>query len=305
MKRADRHARGRRACLRLLLAGGLATITTAAAPADEPIIVGRKDTTTQLLLAELTAQLLEAKGRTVTRAEPMGSAIIRKAQETDRVDIYWESPNTALLVSHRFQEPLQPPDALAQVRELDMPKGLVWFAPSRIRTRLVLAMRAVDSRDMGIQSLSDLAVASNAGAELMLASPVEFAMRADGLRPLEKRYGFKFGAGKVHSVPLVETVGSLISETVDIAVVSDLDPRVSRNGLAVLRDDLDVFPMLTLAPVARREALENHVGLDRDLAALLRALSTQTIGELKAEILLEGKPVEEVAAAFLTRAGLI
>ena len=272
--------------------------------ADE-LTIGQKESPTQRLLAELTAQTLEARGISVVQAEPMGSAIIRKAQETERVDLYWESPTTALFLAQRFQEPVRPEGALTKIRQLDVERDLVWFGPSAIEQRLVVAMRAVDSRDMGISSLSDLAAASEAGAQLAIASSVEFSRRADGILTLQKVYGLKVRSAQVIALPLIETVEALVSEKVDVAVVSDLDPRVARFGLAVLADDLDAYPMGMLVPVVRRQALERFSALSPTLDALVAALDTASAGRMNRKVLIEQAPLGDVVEQFLRESGLL
>ncbi len=277
----------------------------APAVSAQELTIGQKESPTQRLLAELTAQTLEARGIPIVHAEPMGSAIIRKAQETKRVDLYWESPATALFLAQRFQEPVRPEGALTKIRQLDVERDLVWFGPSAIEQRLVIAMRAVDSRDMGIRSLSDLAAASEAGAELAIASSVEFSRRADGILTLQKVYGLKIRSAQVIALPLIETVEALVSEQVDVAVVSDLDPRVARFGLAVLADDLDAFPMGMLVPVVRREALERFSALSPALDALVAALDTAGAGRMNRKVLLDQAPLGDVAEEFLRDSGLL
>ena len=288
-----------------LLVLTLGAWSSALAQTAEELTIGQKESPTQRLLAELTAQTLEARGIPIVQAEPMGSAIIRKAQETERVDLYWESPATALFLAQRFQEPVRPEGALTKIRQLDVERDLVWFGPSAIEQRLVVAMRAVDSRDMGIRSLSDLAAASEAGAELAIASSVEFSRRADGILTLQKVYGLKIRSAQVIALPLIETVEALVSEAVDVAVVSDLDPRVARFGLAVLADDLDAFPMGTLVPVVRREALERFSALSPALDALVAALNTATAGRMNRKVLIDQAPLGDVAEEFLRDSGLL
>ncbi len=287
----------------LVLAIGAWPLTPA--QSAEELTIGHKDSPTQRLLAELTAQTLEARGIPVVQAEPMGSAIIRKAQETERVDLYWESPSTALFVAQRFQEPVRPEGALTKIRQLDVERDLVWFGPSAIEQRLVIAMRAVDSHDMGISSLSDLAAASEAGAELAIASSVEFSRRADGIPTLQKVYGLKVRSAQVIPLPLIETVEALVSEAVDVAVVSDLDPRVARFGLAVLADDLDAFPMGMLVPVVRRDALERFSALSAALDALVAVLDTTAAGRMNGQVLIDQTPLGDVAEQFLRESGLL
>ena len=55
-------------------------------------------------------------------------------------------------------------------------------------------MRRAEASERGINSLSDLAAAVNAGNQLLFACNAEFAARADGLKPLQKAYALNFRA---------------------------------------------------------------------------------------------------------------
>ena len=48
-----------------------------------------------------------------------------------------------------------------------------------------------------MRSISDLATKLRAGEGTKLASTAEFLTRADGLRPLQRAYGFEFMSGNV------------------------------------------------------------------------------------------------------------
>jgi osmoprotectant transport system substrate-binding protein len=286
-----------------LLALAPAMAATEAGPPE--IVIGRKPYLQHGLVAELTAQLLSHRGYTASVAEPMGSAILRKAQETGRVDVYWESPVTALVLYYRHAAALAPDGLIDTVRALDAKKSLAWLRPSGVAQSFRLAMRPQDAEAMGIAKMSELAAAAKAGAPLRLATDIEFARRPDGLKPLERAYGFKFASENVKTVDVEQTYEALLRETVDVAVVLNTDPRVNLAGLAVLKDDLDVLRTYGLAPVVRAPVLEQHPDLTAALDELALALDTETLRRLAAQVQIGKQPVAEVSAGFLHTLGLI
>lgn len=288
--------------------GWLVTAVPALAAAEQgaaEIVVGHKPYLQHRLVAEMTAQLLSHRGFAATLAQPMGSAILRKAQETGRVDVYWESPVTALVLYHRQDAAQAPAGLLDTVRALDAKKALAWLRPSGVQQRFRLAMRPQDAEAMGIAKMSELASVAKAGAPLRLATDIEFARRPDGLKPLEKAYGFKFASANVKTVDVEQTYEALLRETVDVAVVLNTDPRVNLAGLAVLKDDLEVLPSYGLAPVIRVPLLQQHPGLSRALDELALALDTETLRRLTAKVQIGKQSVAEVSAGFLYTLGLI
>src|SRR5438309_3636735 len=150
------------------------------------IVVGGKNFTEQQIMSQMTAQLLQAKGYKVEVKAGMGSAVLRQAQESGQIDVYWEYTGTSLITYNKIATPLSASDTYAKVKELDAAKGLVWLNPSRANNTYSLAMNQDDAKKQGIVSISDLAAKVKGGAKLTFASNAEFYARPDGLKPLEQ-----------------------------------------------------------------------------------------------------------------------
>ena len=269
------------------------------------IVIGKKLDAEQALLAEMTLQLLRLRDFEVEMAEPMGSAIVRKAQETGRVDIYWEDTATSLHIHNKQDEKLAPEMLYLKVAELDAKKGIVWLDPSAVSHTDGLAMRGADAKELGLSTLSGLAKAINAGAGLKLATSVEFSMRPDGLKPVEREYGFRFDRENIMAMDPDNTYEALKNDQADVALVLSHDARIAEYGLFVLEDDKNVFPVHTLAPVVRQETLERVPTLAPLLNQLSALLDNAAMRRLSAQVKTDKRPAEEVARAFLREHGLI
>lgn len=116
----------------LLSAAAIALVTTTAWAAS--LTVGGKNFTEQLIIAEITKQLLQSKGHTVDKKDGMGTKIVRAALENGEVDLYWEYTGTSLITFNKVTERLSPEETYNRVKELDGEKGLVWLAPSAATT---------------------------------------------------------------------------------------------------------------------------------------------------------------------------
>ena len=181
--------------IKVVLAAALAFGVVSASA--QTIVVGGKNFTEQQLMAEMTTQLLTAKGFKVDKRVGLGTAPLRQAQESGQIDLYWEYTGTSLITFNKITEKLDPAATYARVKALDAAKGLVWLNASKANNTYGLAMRKADAAAKGIHTLSDLAAKEKAGQHLKFGCNAEFYARPDGLAPLQKAYGFEFGRENV------------------------------------------------------------------------------------------------------------
>jgi len=285
-----------------LLGLALALPTIAASKA---IVVGGKNFTEQQLMAEMTTQLLEAHDFDVDTRAGMGSVVLRKAQENGQIDVVWEYTGTSLITYNKIEERLSPEETYNTVKELDGEKGLIWLNPSEANNTYSLAMRSADVQEKSIETLSDLAAAINDGQTLTFASNAEFAARPDGLKPLQKTYGFEFGRANVKRMDTGLTYQALRDEQVDVSLVFATDGRIPAFDFVVLKDDKDFFPAYALTPVVRAEVLEEYPELEEILNALSAKLDDLTMAKLNAKVDVDKVTIRDAANEFLTAENLL
>ncbi|MBA2411435.1 MAG: glycine betaine ABC transporter substrate-binding protein [Burkholderiaceae bacterium] len=288
-----------------ILITGLALSMTSAAVLAQNIVVGGKNFTEQQIMAAMTAQLLKAKGFNVDVKAGMGSAVLRQAQESGQIDVYWEYTGTSLITYNKFTEKLSPADNYKKVKELDAAKGLVWLTPSKANNTYSLAMNADDAKKHGIVTISDLANKVKGGTKLNLASNAEFYARPDGLKPLEQMYGFEFARDNVKRMDTGLVYQALKEKQVDVGLVFATDGRVPAFNFVVLKDDKGYFPAYAMTPVVRKQVLDANPKLADILNGLSAKLDDATMSRLNASVDVEKKTVEEVAQTFLKKEGLI
>ncbi|SOC55690.1 osmoprotectant transport system substrate-binding protein [Chromohalobacter canadensis] len=295
----------------LPLIGGLALASTLVSPLTstaahaEDITVGGKNFTEQLILSSMTTQYLQAHGYEVDQRAGMGTTVLRRAQESGQVDLYWEYTGTSLISYNKVTEDLSPEATYARVKELDAEKGLIWLEPSEANNTYALAMRKDDAEARGIATISDLADVINGGQELVLASNATFYSRDDGLRPMQETYGFEFGRRNVKRMDQGLTLTSLDQEEVDVAMTTATNGRIPALDLTVLEDDKNFFPDYALTPVVREETLEANPDLDERMNALSALLDDSTMARLNAKVDVDKQPVEKVAERFLEEHDLL
>lgn len=284
---------------------GVALATTVSTAQAEEIVVGGKNFTEQLILADMTTTYLDNLGYDVDKRAGMGTTILRRAQLNGQIDLYWGYTGTSLITFNKVTEDLSREETYQRVKQLDAEKGLVWLEPSDANNTYALAMREADAEQRGIETISDLAAAINGGETLTLASNAEFYARDDGLRPLQETYGFEFGRANVKQMDFGLTLPTLADKNVDVAMATATDGRIPAFDLVILEDDKGFFPAYALTPVVREEVLEANPKLAEQLNKLSALIDDETMASLNARVDVDQETIEHVATDFLEQHDLL
>ncbi|TMU88384.1 glycine betaine ABC transporter substrate-binding protein [Bacillus sp. BHET2] len=270
------------------------------------ISVGGKNFTEQYLLSEMTAFLLKEEGFKVKQMNNLGSTVVRKALENEQVDMMWEYTGTAL-ITYMGQEPMTDPQKTFQkVKKLDAKNGIHWMNMSSVNNTYALAMNKVQAKQLGIESISDLAEYINDHpGELAMASDAEFANRADGLPGVEEKYGFKFGSGQIKQMDLGLTQRALNNRQVDVSVAFETDATIVDYDLVTLKDDKKFFPPYRAAVSINREVYKKYPEIKDITAKLASKLDSDIMRELNYKVDIEGNSVSVVAHDWLVENDLI
>ncbi len=129
-----------------------------------------------------------------------------------------------------------------------------------------------------------------------MAVNAEFPKRPDGLPGLEKAYGFKTTRADLKAMDSGLTYQALKDGQVDIALVFATDGRIKAFDFRVLKDDKEFFPNYAIVPVVRTDTLEANPGLPGPLNALSAKLTDAVMQQLNAEVDVDKKSIEDVAA---------
>lgn len=269
------------------------------------IVVGGKNFTEQLILAEMTTQLLKHEGFEVDKRDGLGSQVVRDAQVNGQIDVYWEYTGTSLVTYNKINEPMSAEHSYNTVKELDAKVGITWLNPSTANNTYALAVQAANEKTDAIKSLSDLATSYNDDGGLVMAVNAEFPGRPDGLPGLEETYGFETTRADLKSMDSGLTYQALRDSQVDIALIFATDGRVKAFDFRILTDDKEFFPDYATVPVVRTSVLEANAGLEEPLNELSAKLTTEVMQTLNAQVDVDKKSIEDVATQFLTDSDLI
>ncbi|PAQ16014.1 glycine/betaine ABC transporter substrate-binding protein [Bacillaceae bacterium SAOS 7] len=270
------------------------------------ITVGGKDFTEQHILTKMTSVYLKEKGYKVDEASSMGSTVARSALENGQLDVYWEYTGTALMVYLKQPVETDPVKAYEKVKELDKENGLSWLNKSEFNNTYAILMREDQAKELGIKSISDLAeFVKKDASKLKFATNSEFYAREDGMKGLEKKYGFSFPSKNVVKMDTGLLYNSLKDSQVDVTVGFATDGRIKGFNLVVLEDDKQFFPAYNGVPVVRQEAVEKYPELEGLLNELADRLDGETMKDLNYRVDVKHEDVNEVAREWLTAEGLL
>jgi len=265
-----------------------------------PVQVGSKNFTEQVILGEIIAAHLEARGFPVVRRLNLGGALLcHQAVRSGEIDLYPEYTGTAL--TDILKRPVSPDPAavLREVREAYAGLALRVGGPLGFDNSYALAMRRQDAERKGLRRISDLAPLA---ASLRVGLSGEFLERADGMPGLVEKYGFRFGQR-----PLEMDLGllyqALDNGQVDLVVGSATDGMIDALDLVVLEDDRRYFPPYEVVVVAGEAGLAAHAGLAEALAALEGTIDAATMRRLNQAVDGEHRSPAEVARRFLAGLG--
>jgi osmoprotectant transport system substrate-binding protein len=236
----------------------------------------------------------------------MGSTVVRSALENGQVDMYWEYTGTGLVVYQKKEVETDPDKAYEKVKENDKKNGLVWLDKANFNNTYAVLMKQETADEFGIETISDLATLVNEDPEkLKFASNAEFYAREDGMKGLEKHYGFNFPTKNVVKMDSGLLYNALKDGQVDVSVGFATDGRIKGFDLVALEDDKLFFPAYNGAPVVRQEIVDQYPEVVDLLNKISGKLDSETMMELNYSVDVEHKDVSEVSRKWLEEKGLV
>ncbi len=286
---------------------GLAASTAVARDAGaqpegaRPVVVASKPFGESFILAEMFAQLLEARGHAVTRRPGMGATEVAfTALRTGAIDVYPEYTGTGLIAVLRAKPEKDPGVVFGRVsREFLSRFGVRWLPPLGFENTYAIAVRRETAARFRLESLSDLARKS---AGLRAGLTADFIGREDGLPGIQKVYGINFRDVR----PLSQAVKyeALASGAVDVIDGYSTDGLIDRYRLVVLDDDRRFFPPYEAAAIVSPRLQRDDPGAIAALTELSGRIDVATMRKLNSRVEVAHEPVETVAASALASLGL-
>ncbi len=283
--------------------------TGAAAASREPgagkpaLTLGTKNFTEELILGQLYAQALRAKGYTVRVKENIGASdVVARELEGGGIDGYPEYTGTILSVlAHDARRPASAAQAYARAAAYERGRGTRLLAMAPAEDTNALVTTPAYARAHRLSSLADLA---RLGSAATLAGPPEFSGRFDGLVGLERVYG-------VHSlrfrpVAIGAQYDALRAGRANLVAGFTTDGELSQGGYRLLADPRKIFGFQNVTFVVRGNVLGREgPEFARTIDAVSAKLSTQALRLMNAAGQLDKQSPAQVARQFLAANGLV
>jgi osmoprotectant transport system substrate-binding protein len=287
-------------------AGGPQSAATAAAGPGKgkpAVTLGTKNFTEQLILGELYAQALRARGFTVNVKRNVGpSEVIAREMQDGRIDGYPEYTGTILSVlAGDSRRPSSAAQAYARAAAYERSQGAALLAMAPAEDTNVLVTTPSYAAKHRLATISDLA---RLGSSATLAGPPEFRTRFDGLVGMSELY--RVTDLRFRPVKIGTQYDTLRAGRADVVAVFTTDGELSQGGYSLLRDPKKIFGFQNVTFAVRQAALSREgPAFAKTIDMVSAKLSTQALRLMNAAVELDQQSPAPVARQFLAANGLI
>ena len=267
------------------------------------IVVGSKNFSEQVVLAELMAQHIEARLQVPVerRFYLAGSYLAHQAVLADRIDIYPEYTGTALAAILKESPNWDANTVFNEVREqYEKRFHLTVTPPFGFNNSFAMVIRGSDARRLGISKLSQ---AKPFAPHWTFGCGYEFIERPDGYAGFVRRYQLSF-AGKPRVMDLGLLYRALKDRHIDLGAANGTDGLIAALDMTVLEDDLRYFPPYEAVAVVNDDALRRYPQLAAALNELANTISDDEMRRLNYAVDGQHRDVVEVVKEFRHSKGL-
>lgn len=271
-------------------------ISTSGLTERERIVVGSKDFTESIILAEILAQMIEKKNVVVTRQFELGGNLAHDGLLSKQIDVYPEYTGTAYtaILKHK---PITDPRAVYDQTKAEYADKfkLIVSPPLGFSNDFAILIRGDAARKSNVKTISE-AVPMMA-KDWQAGFGQDFMSRADGYAGFAKEYGFNL-AKQPREMDLSLTYRALQSGELDIIAGNSTDGLIAALDLYQLADDKLYFPPYQAVFIARQEVAET---LNETFESLENAISTDEMRRLNYEVDGNKRTPKDVAAEWLRK----
>jgi len=263
--------------------------------------VGSKDFTESILLAEIFAQELEARGLKVERRYELGGVLAHDALVAGEVDAYPEYTGTSLMAILKHPPSTDARAVYERVKADYTARFDVEVGPRLgFEDTFAILVRGEDARRLGLRTVSDAAPHT---PRWRAGFGQDFMSRADGYEGFARAYGLRF-AGRPREMDLSLSYRALAEGQVDVIAGNSTDGMISTLGLTQLEDDRHYFPPYEAVLLLRRDALERLPAAREALRRLAGSISTEEMRRLNFEVDGRKRAAADVAREWRRAKGL-
>lgn len=254
-------------------------------PEQKPVLVGAKQFTESILLAEMGTQLTRDAGVRAERADLGSTLTLWVALTRGEIDAYPEYTGTVR--KEILKDDVSDLDSALAAHGIRVSKSLGF------RNNYALGMRKDVAAAKGIRTTSDL----KDHPELRCGFIPEFLDRADGWPGLKRHYGLP--QTDVRGMKHTLAYAALVRGAIDVTEVYTTDGEIAQYDLLVLLDDKRFFPDYETVWLYRADLDERHPAVVAGLRRLEGVIDEPQMQRMNAAVQADKRPEGEVAAEFV------
>ncbi len=264
--------------------------------------VGSKDFTESELLAEVVAQMLEARNIKVDRTFGLGGNLSHSALVAGEIDLYPEYTGTSF-TAILHHAPISDPRAVYdQVkREYAEQFKVEVSAPLGFDNTFAILVRGEDARRLNLKTISQ---AARYTSQWRAGFGEDFKTRADGYPGFARAYGLQF-VEEPRQMALDLSYTALASRKVDLIAGNSTDGRIAKLDLVQLEDDRHYFPPYEAVFLTRQDSLARLPALREVLQKLSGAITTDEMRKLNFEVDSQKRDKKNVVREWLNAKGFV
>ncbi|MPZ94346.1 MAG: glycine/betaine ABC transporter substrate-binding protein [Propionibacteriales bacterium] len=273
---------------------------TCQASSGDGVVIGSANFSENVLLAEIYAGALEAAGVTVEKKLNIGSReTLIPALKDGSIDLVPEYTGNLLTYLDEEADEAES-DAVYEALGDAVPDGcqVLEQSPAEDKDALVVTKESADS-----QSLATIPDLQPVAGDLIAGGSSEFETRRAGLVGLKEVYDIEFGEFKTLDPGGPLSVEGLLKGDVDVVNLFTTNPVIETEGLVVLEDPESLFSAQNVVPLITEEKATDEV--TEALNGVSAALDTEQLIALMKRVDVDKENPADVAAAWLTEAGLV
>ena len=270
-------------------------------PNARPVVVASKPFAESYLLAELFAELLEARGHAVTRRFGLGGTDISfPALQQGSIDVYPEYTGAGLLTILKAPPESNPATVFDIVsREFRKRFDVQWLPSLGFENTYAMSVRTEMAERLGLRTLSDFARVSR---DLRAGFTADFIGRPDGLPGLLEAYAIE--PKSVNALAPGVKYQALMAGSVDIIDAYSTDGLLGRYPITVLEDDRDFFPPYDAAAMVRGALAREQPSAVAALTELSGRIDVVRMRRWNERVEVNGEDAASVAGDALRELGL-
>lgn len=258
------------------------------------IVVGSADFSESVILGELYAQAMQAKGiRASTRLGIGSREVYLSALQDGAVSVVPEYSGNLLL--HLDQNnPAETTEEIARALPEALGPRITTLEASRAADQDVYVVTKEFSEENDVTSLADL---KKVASESVLGGPTELKQRAYGPPGLKGIYGASFAKFRGYdSTPA--KVKALNTGKLQVATFFTTEPAIADNDYVQLKDPEKMILPQNIVPLVRSDVAENEEAVAA-IEAVQRELTTKDLSKLIEQVDGDQESATDAAAAWL------